>query len=84
LIRNDGLNLVICNILFMKQESKLVTYVARSVKSTVYHITVCTECVPKHKLLVLDMQFKTTKRWHKKLEPRVCLWKLKEEKTHKE
>ena len=31
----DGLNLVICNTLFMKQESKLVTYVAGPVKSTV-------------------------------------------------
>jgi len=26
----------------------------------------------------------TTKRWCKKFEPRVCLWKLKEEKTCKE
>ena len=25
-------------------------------------------CVPKH---VVDMQFNTTKRWHKKYEPRV-------------
>jgi len=31
----DGLNLVICNTLFMKQESKLVTYVAGPAKSTV-------------------------------------------------
>jgi len=30
-----GLNLVICNTLFMRQESKLVTYVAGSAKSTV-------------------------------------------------
>jgi len=35
-----GLNLVICNTLFMKQESKLVTYVAGRVKSTVDYITV--------------------------------------------
>jgi len=39
------------------------------------------ECVPKHKLLVMDMRFDTTKRWHKKFEPRVHVWKLKEEKT---
>jgi len=39
------------------------------------------ERVPKHKLLVMDMRFNTTKRWHKKFEPRVCVWKLKEEKT---
>jgi len=31
------------------------------------------ECVPKHKLLVMDM--------HKKFEPRVHVWKLKKEKT---
>ena len=72
----DGLNPVICNTLFMKQESKLVTYVAGSAKSTVDYIMVkhgdkvkvCNvkvipneECVPKHKLLVMDMQFNTAK-----------------------
>ena len=31
---------IICNTLFMKQESKLVTYVAGPVKSTVDYITV--------------------------------------------
>jgi len=36
----DRLNLVICNTLFMKQESKLVTYVAGSVKSTFDYIIV--------------------------------------------
>jgi len=36
----DGLNLVICNTLLMKQESKLVTYVAGSAKSTVDYIMV--------------------------------------------
>jgi len=36
----DGLNLVICSTLFMKQESKLVTYVAGSTKSTVDYIMV--------------------------------------------
>jgi len=58
----DGLNLVICNTLFMKQESKLVTYETGSAKSTVDYIIVkqadkvkvCNvkvipneECVPK-------------------------------------
>ena len=33
----DGLNLVICNTLFRKQEAKLVTYVAGPVKSTHTH-----------------------------------------------
>ena len=72
----DGLNLVICNTLFTKQEAKLVTYVAGPVKSTVDYIMVWQEdkakvrnvkvissedCVPKHKLLVMDMWFKATK-----------------------
>ena len=34
----DGLNLVICNALFTKQEAKLVTYVAGPVKSRVDYI----------------------------------------------
>ena len=38
------------------------------------------ECVPKPKLLVMDMQFNTTKRWYQKFEQRVHVWKLKEEK----
>ena len=64
----DGLNLVICNTLFTKQEAKLVTCVAGPVKSTVDYIIVrqedkakvrnikvisSEECVPKHKLLVM-------------------------------
>jgi len=79
----------------MKQESQLMTYAAGSVKSTVDYIIVWQEdkakvhnvkvipneeCVPKHKLLVMDMRFNTTKRWRKKFEPRVHVWKLKEKK----
>jgi len=66
----DGLKLVICKTLFMKQESQLVTYAADPVKSTVDYIIVREEdkakvhnvkvipnedYVPKHKLLVVDM-----------------------------
>jgi len=95
----DGLNLVICNTLFMKQEAKLVTYVAGPVKSTVDYIMdrqedkakvrnvkviSSEECVPKHKLLVMDMWFKATKSWRRKFEPTVRVWKLKEEKTCEE
>ena len=88
----DGLNLVvICNTLFTKQEAKLVTYVAGPVISTVDYIMVLQEdkakirnvkvitsedCVPKHKLLVMDMRFKATKRRRRKFEPRVRVWKL--------
>jgi len=42
------------------------------------------ECVPKHKLLVMDMWFKARKTWHRKFEPRVHVCKLKEEKTCEE
>jgi len=38
----------------------------------------------KHKLLVMDMRFNTTKRWSKKFEPAVLVWKLKEKQTCKE
>ena len=43
----DGLNLVICNTLFTKQEAKLVTYVAGPVKSTVDYIMVRQEEKPR-------------------------------------
>jgi len=32
----------------------------------------------------MDMWFKATKSWHRKFEPRVRVWKLKEEKTREE
>ena len=74
----------------------MVTYVAGPVKSTVDYIMVrqedktkvrnvkvisSEECVPKHKLLDMDMWFNATKTWHRKFKPRVHVWKLKEEKT---
>ena len=40
--------------------------------------------MPKHKLLVMDMWFKATKSWRRKFEPRVRVWKLKEETTREE
>ena len=73
-----------------------MTYVAGPVESTVDYITVRQgdkarvrnlkvipneECVPKDKLLVMDMRFSRTKWWRKKFEARVRVWKLKEEKT---
>jgi len=63
-----------------------VTYAAGPVKSTVDYIIVQQEdnakvhnvkvipneeCVPKHKLLVIDIRYNTTKRWRKKFEPTV-------------
>jgi len=83
----------------MKQESKLVTHIAGFARSTVDYIMVrqgdkvkvCNitvipneECVPKHKLLVMDIGFNTTKRRYQKFEPRVRVWKLKEEQTCEE
>jgi len=74
----------------------MVTHAAGPVRSTVHYIIVRQEdkaevfnvkvfpneeCVPKHKLLVMDMWFNTTKRQCKKFEPSVHVWKLKDEKT---
>jgi len=55
-------------------------------KAKVRNVKVITseECVPKHKLLVVDIWFKATKRRRRKLEPRVRVWKFKEEKTCEE
>jgi len=76
---------------FFMLESKLVTYVAGSAKSTVDYIMVRQgdklkvrnvkvvpneECIPKHKLLVMDMWFNTTKRRHKEFKSKVRAWKL--------
>jgi len=73
----------------------MVTYASSPFKSTVDYIIVRQEdkakvhnvkvipnreCVPKHKLLVMDMRFNTTKRWHKKFEPRVRVGKLNGDK----
>ena len=38
-------------------------------------------CVPKHKVLIMDMLFNTAKRRHKKFESRIRVWKLKQEQT---
>jgi len=40
------------------------------------------ECVPKHKLLVMDMWFKAIKRRRRKFEPRVRVWKLNRRIRH--
>ena len=49
-------------------------------KAKIRNVKVITseECV---KLLVMDMRFKATKRRRRQFEPRVRVWKLKEEKT---
>ena len=74
----------------MKQESKLVTYVAGPVKSTVDYIMLWQEDKPKvrnikiisnEECLPMDVWFKAIKSGHRKLEPGVRVWKLKEEKT---
>ena len=52
----------------------------QEVKAKVRNVKVISgeECVPKLKLLVMDMWFKATKSWHRKFEPRVRVWKLME------
>ena len=74
--------------MFTKQEAKLVTYVAGPVKSTVDYIMVrqedkakirnvkfitSEECVPKHKLLVMDMRF-TAKKGGAESLSRECVY----------
>jgi len=54
---------------------------SRGIKQRIIKVIANEEYVPKHKLLVMDMQFNTTKRWRKKFKLRVHVWKLKEEKT---
>ena len=55
-------------------------------KSKICNVKVITseECVRKHKLLVMDMWFKATKRRRRKFDPRLRVRKLKEEKTCEE
>ena len=55
-------------------------------KAKIRNVKVITseESVPKHKLLIMDMRFKATKRRRRTFEPRVRVWKLKEEKTCEE
>jgi len=55
-------------------------------KAKVHNVKVISseECVPKRKLLVMNMWFKAIKTWHRKFEPRVRVWKLKEEKACEE
>ena len=60
------------NYIMVRQEDKTKV---RNVK-----VVPSEKCVPKHKQLVMDMWFTATKSWHKKFEPRVHVWKLKEEK----
>ena len=55
-------------------------------KAKIRNVKVITseECVPKHKLLVMDMRLKATKRRRRKFKPRVRVWKFKEEKICEE
>jgi len=51
-------------------------------RSRVRNVTVIRneECVPKHKLFIMDMRFNTTKSWCKKFELRVHVWKLRKKR----
>jgi len=64
----------------------ITLWFGRRIKAKIRNVKVITseEYVPKHKLLVMDMWFKATKRRRRKFEPRVHVWKLKEEKTCEE
>ena len=53
-------------------------------KAKIRNVKVITseECVPKHKLLVMDMWFKATKKRRRKFEPRVCVYGSLRRKRH--
>ena len=74
----DGLNLVICNTLFTKQEAKLVTYVAGPVKSTVDYIMVrLVDKAKVHNIKVISSDVSSTGPWseirYKKQNGKACV-----------
>lgn len=88
----DALELMICNTMFMKEESKLVSYCSGNVKSTVDYILTRQsdkkkiidakvipgeECVSGHRLLVVVFKINVLKKLKgDKFVPRLRVWKL--------
>ena len=62
-----------CTATFFKTQCIIVwqgdTYKVHNVK-----VIPNEKCVPKHKLLVMNMWCKTTKRMHKKFKPRIRIY----------
>jgi hypothetical protein len=90
----DALELVVCNTQFQKEKNKLVTYKSGGACSTVDYLLTRQqdrhmvkdvkvipgeECVTQHKLLVGDFRFRGLRTTMRKYQPRLRVWKLKEE-----
>jgi len=87
-----ALELVVCNTMFMKEESKLITFMTANVKSVLDYILIRQrnkgmvlnakvipgeECVSGHKLVVVDLKLeKMKRRSHNKFVPKLRVWKL--------
>ena len=87
----DAMDMSVCNTLFKKEESKLVTYESGGVRSTVDYLIVRRkdrskvknamvipgeECVSQHKLVVGDFKTVIVKQNKKTFAPRLKVWKL--------
>ena len=90
-----ALELTVCNTWFRKERSKLISYAAGGVESTVDYVLmrqkdrymvkdakiICSEeCVPKHQLLVVDLLMRVKEKRKVKFVPKLKVWLLKDEK----
>ena len=90
-----ALELMICNTWFKKERTKLISYAAGGVESTVDYVLlrqrdrcmvrdakiICgEECVPKHQLLVVDLLIKDKERKKARFVPKLKVWLLKDVK----
>jgi hypothetical protein len=96
----EAMNMIICNSWFQKSENQSITYVSGETRSTVDYILTRVEdklsvrnvkviaseaCVTQHRLLMADFDVgKANTNTKTKYEPRLKVWKLREEKGKKE
>ena len=95
----DATNMVVCNSVFKKRESQLITYESGGVRSTVDYILMrnrdrqCVrnvktipgeECVRQHRLLIADLRFAGTTRRRKTYVPKLKTWKLRDKNLKQE
>ena len=89
----ESLDLVICNSLFKKRKSHLVTYSSGGAQTQTDYILTrlkdckllkdvkvvpSEECVSQHRLLICSTVIRFPKKVEKVFTPKVCLWKLKD------
>jgi len=91
--------MIVCNTMFEKEDSKLISYESGTDVSTVDYILcrACDRsmirdvkilpneiCVPKHKLLVMDMKIKDVKKVSRQFGPKLKIWRLQNEQIKDE